>query len=212
MKKIKELWMIYRREILIGVVVSLITTILWGVITWFVRETPKIGLSFLEFGLNTLYRSAAIHSENYASEMLLSSFVGVLIGFLFSFTKHSKSIIKKKIRSLENKDDAEEKNENNLQKAICNEKKIAEMKKSKIFLTLGSVFFTCFFVFTIAFVFVPANIYKKFTRDITMITPYVETNQVAQLKSSWVLMRGYDDYKDIYSIIDKVKEMNNLPK
>ena len=45
-----------------------------------------------------------------------------------------------------------------------------------------------------------------------MITPYVEFEQINQLKSDWVCMRQKEDYLEIYEIINAVKEDNSLPK
>lgn len=58
----------------------------------------------------------------------------------------------------------------------------------------------------------PSQLWSVFERDITMITPYVEFEQINQLKSDWVCMRQKEDYLEIYEIINAVKEDNSLPK
>ena len=58
-------------------------------------------------------------------------------------------------------------------------------------------------------ILLPDEIQEKVYNE--QIAPYVEENDVKQLKSDWVCMRSKADYDELYKYIDKIKTENNLP-
>lgn len=62
------------------------------------------------------------------------------------------------------------------------------------------------------FVTMPMNLQNKFEQDLVKIAPYVEEDEITQLKSDWVCMRSKPEYDVIYTTIDKIKEEYSLPK
>ncbi len=217
MNKIKELWKLHRREIFIGIIVSIITTVLWNAVTWFVKETPKVGANIFESIRNVYYHFAAIHTESSASEMVFSLLIGLMFGVFGGFTPIFARFLK--YRSKKEYGDLENKSNENVEitkyekeKLLKNEEKLKNTKLQYRLLTSFIILVIFTFIIVTSFVIIPADIYKKFNRDITMISPYVENHKIIQLKSKWVLMKEYNDYKEIYITIDEIKDKNNLPK
>lgn len=212
MNKLKTWWNEHKREILVGIIVSIITTILWSIITWFIKEAPKMGITILESIRNVFYRSAAIHTESSVSEMIFGALFGSMLGLIIVLIHYINSA-KRKIMQKENTVNKKEiQGKSDKKDSDKNSKKLSKIKKSKILLNLGIILLVVNLVFTIAFVLIPTDIYKKFNRDITIISPYVELQEIIKLKSEWVMMDGYDDYQEIYVTINTVKENNNLSK
>ena len=58
----------------------------------------------------------------------------------------------------------------------------------------------------------PMNLYNKFERDVTKITPYVEEHEIQKIKSDWVCMRNKSDYEKIYAFITQIEDTYLLPK
>ena len=65
--------------------------------------------------------------------------------------------------------------------------------------------------FTELFLLFPLDLVDKFEHDITAITPYVEEPMVQQLESDWVCMRSENEYKEIYRVINEIKQEHDLP-
>lgn len=213
MNKIKKIWNDHKKEILIGIIVSIVTTVLWNIITWFVRESPKMGTTLFETLRNIFYRLAAMQTESSISEIILSSFFGMTLGIIFGIVFSVRNKVKKtidKTKSIVNEND--EKVDDNQDNTLTEKELLRRIKKTTGSLTVLVVVFACVLVLAISSVIIPADIYKKFNRDITMISPYVDNHEIVQLKSKWVLMKEYDDYKKIYYTIDEIKEINNLSK
>lgn len=70
-----------------------------------------------------------------------------------------------------------------------------------------------YYLFLTFFVAKPMSLYNKFELDMVKIAPYIEREQVTQLRSDWVCMRSSQaDYDAIYEVIHQVSEENDLPK
>ena len=76
----KGLYNKYKKEILIGVVVSLITAAIIKIGDWFVKVIPTIGTSIFETISNILYSSAATYSDNIILRIILLSGFSALVG------------------------------------------------------------------------------------------------------------------------------------
>lgn len=212
MGKIQKLWNNHKRELIVGIIVSIITSILWNIITWFVRESPKMGVTLLESLRNIFYRSAAIHTESSVSEALWGLLIGFMVGIIIVSAHYIKQKVKKAIKKIEGDNKGNEKSEDNKENTITEKEKLKKIRKTNISLTFKLILIIVLLIITVSSVMIPTEIYKSFNRDMTMISPYVDNQEILLLKSKWVMMKSYDDYKEIYNIIDEIKEENNLSK
>ena len=74
------------------------------------------------------------------------------------------------------------------------------------------VIWTALFVaYILLFVYLPLNMLDTFQRNITEITPYSDEATIHQLESDWVCMRSENEYKEIYKVINKIKQEHDLP-
>lgn len=67
-----------------------------------------------------------------------------------------------------------------------------------------------FLIFTAGYVYMPTQYKLSFDRQITKITPYVDSHEIDLLKSDWTLMESKEDYTAIMDRINLVIEENNL--
>lgn len=207
MKTLKKLWSEYRRELIVGIVTTIITSILWNLLTWIIRLSPTVGASFISTFVNFFY-SAAANSTNIALTeticiFLMGSLLGIMFGTIMIFQNKSKPRLIPTIADniIPMNTDAVS-NEKNTKK-----KKRNRLKYSAIFLLIMIIFL---YLFIFAFVMIPSSFHKTFNRDLTMIAPYVEEQQLKLLQSEWVTMQSKEDYLAIYEVIDNVKEVNGL--
>ena len=77
-----------KREIIVGVGVSIITTFIMGIGNWFFANAPKIGTSILDTLLNIAYTLAATRTDNQIIVMILSGLLlFVFVSLLPPFTR-----------------------------------------------------------------------------------------------------------------------------
>lgn len=219
----KEMYKRYKREILIGVVVSLITAVIIKIGDWLLNIIPSVGNSIFDVFSNFMYSLAATCSDYFILNILLFGGIGIFFGFLLApLIKGGKLLkmvsqleLKSKIYSFEkettkmqNQEDMLTKveNEKNNDTENCNEKK--ELRKYAIIILSLIVFVNVFVSF---FIFSPMMLSSQFDQDIIKITPYVEECEVNQLKSDWACMRSKENYDDIYDRINEIKEKHALP-
>lgn len=167
----------YKRDIIIGVIVSLITLVISKTVEWFVFAAPKIGSSISETIRNFIYTLAGARLNFTIFSILLSA---VMIVFAFSLLNNSQKF----------------KRETDMQ-----EPRYIRIINSGIICIL-----LCYYMFLMVFAITPITLNEGFEHDIAIIYPYVEEKDILFLKSDWALMRSRDDYIAIYEYIDKVKE------
>ena len=222
----KELYNKHKREIWVGVVVSLITTAVLKFGDWLVAIVPVIGISIFDTISNVLYTLAATHSDNLLLRIILFGSYSVLVGTLANSTFNGIKLYKSTLR-LERRtkkytaeelekidkevmseiyDEPEELRQDGLLELIKKGKKLG---RSAIILAILIIF--CYFLLTF-FVTTPMSLYNKFEQDIVKITPYIDETEILKLKSDWVCMRSKSDYDRIYDVIDAVIQENALPK
>lgn len=201
MKKISELWKKHKSEIIVGVIVTFICNIISSVKNWIVNESPKIGVTFLESVLNAIYCAAATYTADTAFKSLLTMIIGLLLGFMAVITISSITKENKIVGFLSK----------NISKVKTADKKSSrETLRFKIGVIFAFIIYAVMLLFGCLVITTPSTIYNKFERDLTMIAPYVENQQILELKSDWVLMKSWEDYQEIYEIIDEVKKTNDL--
>ena len=83
----KELYEKYKREVLVGVVVSIITAVIIKFGDWIIAVAPTVGTTILETVTNTIYTLAAIHTDSFLWTILTCGGLGFLIGMMSSSIK-----------------------------------------------------------------------------------------------------------------------------
>ena len=222
----RELYKKFKREIWVGVVVSLITAAIMKFGDWLIAVIPSVGISIFETISNILYSLAATHTDNLLLRVLLIGSFGLLAGAVAksvvdSMRTYSKALkLEKKSKKFTecqleeiNKEVIAELNEQegeaapeSIAEIIERGKKLGKSAMLVIVLTISLYAFITFFVTT------PMSLYNKFEQDIVKIAPYVEECEIMHLKSDWVCMRSKADYDELYKKIDAVILENGLPK
>lgn len=221
----KALYKKYKREVWVGVIVSLITTAILKFGDWLVAIIPSVGISIFEALSDVLYILAASHSDNLLLRILLLGGFSVLVGSIAGSTidgiemyksslrleKKSKKFSSEEINKTkeealtELKNESEQDEQNSVSEIVKKGKKLG---KSAI-LTIVLIVFT--YVFITFFITTPMSLSNQFDKDIIKIAPYVEESEITQLKSEWVCMESKSDYDEIYDKVNMVKEEHDLP-
>lgn len=221
----KELYRKHKRDIWVGVIVSLITTAIIKLGDWFISVVPMVGTSIFETISNMLYSLAATHSDNLLLKILLMGGFSLLVGMsaksminglkLYESTlrleKTSKKISDERLEEMHEQvvTEREEKNGINsmqsFQELITEGKRLGRNAISLVIITILTYLFIIFFVTT------PMSLSNEFEQDVVKIAPYVDEKDITQLKSDWVCMRSKADYDALYKYIDRVKIENDLP-
>ena len=215
----------YKKEIWVGVVVSLITAAIIKIGDWFVNVIPTIGTSIFETISNILYSSAATYSDNIVLRLILFSGFGVLIGLstktitdglkiykaALRLEKNSKNLPEDKLKEINEQATAELEGEKKFNESETIHELVQKGKKVGKGAVLIIIITAFMYLFIIFFITTPMSLSNEFEQDIVKIAPYVEENDVKQLKSDWACMRSKADYDELYKYIDKIKTENNLP-
>lgn len=82
--------------------------------------------------------------------------------------------------------------------------------KVKTVLTVFILSMFAMIVYIFLFILVPISMVDKFQKDITVITPYSDERTIQKLESDWVCMRSENEFIEIYDVIHKIKQENNL--
>lgn len=213
----------HKREILVGVIVSLLTTGVIKLGDWFIDFVPTVGISFFQVLSNIVFTRAANCSDNIVTESILFILAGVMGGVILSIIlegirSYKKSLSLEKIVRMSpdeleaffkrpaKRRKSQEREEDDLSKLIDSRKKLG---KSMAVLVCALVLL---YINLTLFVSRPMQLYNTFQRDIVKIAPYIQENQIIKLKSDWVCMRTKSDYDAVYMIISSVVDNHALPK
>lgn len=213
----KECWNNYKREISIGVIVSIITTMVIKCGDWLVKAVPAAGLSIT----NYIYYSAASISDAVLTEIVIVLIVGLLFSVAIIVLGKSHKATKK-LKNVCNELEKQNANVPIAEEIVVNEDiddNESEIRFFKSLLKKGNrlnIFFILVIILYFSFLIIglvkPAELSQSFERDITMIHPYVDDADIIQLESDWVRMKTKSDYEEIYEFIDNVKVEYMLEK
>lgn len=207
MKTLKKLWTEYRRELIVGIVTTIITSILWNLFSFIINLSPTIGASIIGTFVNTFYCVAAESTNITLLETLFLAFTGLTFGIITGAMMQARKNNKTKALTMQN-----DMSTNIIPitgNNIDSPKKIKPNKEKRLFILFWILLIFVAFLL-IVFVNLPSQLYKDFNRDLTMISPYVEEHQLKLLQSEWVTMQSKEDYLAIYEVINDVKEANGL--
>lgn len=221
----KELYQKYKKEIGIGVIVSLITTLILKFGDWMVAIVPSVGASIFETLMNITYSLAATNTDVAIFRMFVFAGLGIFIGIAVPIicdsikTYKASIVVENRFMNIPPERCVEEKGEAALGPKIISKSikplDITELTNNRkrlgrsTFLSIAMLLLICFI--TIVFLGIPMRLRDNFDQDIVKITPYVEENVITQLKSDWVCMRSKSDYDAICEIISDVEERYSLP-
>lgn len=221
----RDLYKKYKREIWVGVVVSIMTTAIIKFSEWFFAIAPSIGSSIFETTVNVLYSFAATFTDGFLLRIILFGGLSLMAGASFSTIQKGMKIYKstitleKKFKSIPeeklNEIVAEKMLEEDAEKTKSQPERIPTLiqqgkrigKKSLAVIILTAVVFVLL-IFTIS---IPMQLHNSFEQDLVKIAPYVEENTITQLKSDWVCMRSEAEYEEIYVTINNIKAEYSLP-
>lgn len=214
----------YKRDIIIGIVASIVASLIIGIGNWCISAVPKMGSSIIETLINIKYTLAANQTKNSLSIILLSCVMGCFAGTVFALfhsavhTLIETLKLKKVLNTIPDEVKDKLNSSSTTQEISKKDKKekesvdelIQRSKHTSLQSILGCIILIVSMVFFAETIIAPASIRDMFEIDIEMIYPYVEEKDIFQLKSDWVLMKSKDDYIAIYEYVDRIKEENAL--
>ena len=200
----------HKNEIIVGTIVSIVTTLIiqfGGVI---ITILPEAGNSVFVAINNSIYYSAGRQGPNSISSLIYSGLIGVLAGMVcYSSFWHFQR--KKQIEKISNEYEELCQKVSNKLENMERKKTIQKKKKSSIVkVSFAFILIFLFIIWQFISIILPAEIWKEFELRINQIAPYVQDIEIKQLRSKWVSMHTKEDYEEINSYIIKIKEENNL--
>ena len=211
----------HAKEILISVIVSIITAGIMKGFEWIAEIAPTAGNSVWRFFSNTFYTSAAKMTETSLITFLFSALIGIGIVYVYILLSKALDTTKKAITNAEELlDDI-----NNPKPKVHTESKeitedelkievegiIKDAKRGRKTTIIGVIFFVLYFGRILVFDYLPHGLWTGYQRDLLKIAPYIEQQELDQIKSDWVCMQTKEDYEEIYKQIDEIKNEHSLP-
>lgn len=219
--KFKEWIKKYAKEILLGVIVSVSTTVILKGADWVAEIAPTAGNSLWRFFSNSFFSSAAKMTETSLIMFLLSALIGVSIAYVYSYLIKALSITRKAIvdaadilGDIDNlKPEAQHERKEITTDEVKNKAEDVIKRAKKIRRTTIAVIIFFAFYFGHIFVFncMPHGVWAAYQRDLLKIAPYIEQQELIQIKSDWACMQSKEDYDKIYEQISKIKNEHALP-
>ena len=220
MKKIKTFLVLHKSELLIGIIVSIITSAFWACYNAIKNSAPEIGRSIISLFRGIVYTSAA--KQN--ADSLLSLFIAAVTGIGFAaisilivnsmrFVNNAIEVGNKNIKNTmptkrDNQVDEDDIGKKDPNAALV---LIKQAKRTKILLICYCVLLLLMAFFFVLHSFLPHSLWCTFQKDITLIAPYADNSTILTLQSDWIRMRTKDNYDQIYLTIEKIKKENTLP-
>ena len=210
----------YKREVIVGVVVSLITAAIIKLGDWIITMTPAFGQTLVSTIQNIIYMTAAAQTATTVDRLLFGSLSGLFMGsFLaligmgfkewFRALKLERMINKRSTATGHRERKPEKPASKESESAVKN--LIAEAKRLGYKAIGLTALLVVIYLFSQITIVKPAQLWSIFQNDMTMIAPYVDSHELLHLKSEWVCMQSKEDYVTLYQYIDGVKQTNNLP-
>ena len=219
--KIKEWGQKYSKEILIGVIVSVITTAVIKGVEWITEIAPTAGGSILRFFSNSFYTAAANMNETSLISSIFAAILGASVGSILIIISSSLDTTKRTITTAEgileeinNYHIQESKQQREITKEeVETEAKeiIRKAKKNRKSMIAIVIFVALYLGYIIVFNFAPHILWVDYQRDLLKIAPYVEQQELDQIKSDWVCMQSKEDYDAIQKRINEIKNNHSLP-
>ena len=218
----------HKNEIIVGVIVFFITSLLSLFLRWIVTSGPKVGNSIFAVLINAIYSSASCASALSVFGIIIITGCSVLIVFVLNLlAKSMKTLkeasalvdIKRKADALKKHGELSDEQKAEVVKSINklsklsqkNETSLEKSKKALRISVIGMIASGIIYMTLIVFyIVVPTYMKNNFDLSVTQIAPYIEEKELLELKSKWVSMKTKDDYKEILEYIDDVRQANGI--
>lgn len=205
----------YKKEILVGVITSLLSSMIVWFAGWVLESAPQIGATLPATIENIIYTKAASVTE-FTPFLLVLELVSIAVMtavlavvFLIATSKlriqkDSERMLKKMIADAELEKYREE-SQTPEREIIYRRKfrrRISDMdkeirhlsRKLWMLLTLNILLIALLMSTMVHFVQKPIKLKEQFDLEIQIIAPYVEEEVITKLKSDWVLMYSKEQY------------------
>ncbi len=225
-----------RRSLLIGVISSVLGTIIISILQYIYKNARETGKGLFLTIINMPYKIASVASPGMLILILLWVILVILLGIGLIFLARSirvaikihvlKSRLKKvkdKKSDLHGKDDNQDsgsaKNDDNTVDKMESEVDKLESDIDDISKASNSIMRNCIllaiatlmsFLLCYYWIIIPFASREQFELDISLIKPYTTEENVGKLQSEWVRMKTKSDYDKIYEIINEIKEREGL--
>ena len=224
----KEWWKKHKNEVYVGIISCFLTSLIFAFIRWIVSSGPMVGGSILSALVNSIYKSAGRSSyfsiiNSFYLFVCIFSLGGVVYVAISVFSTVHKTMLaldlEDKIGSVEQDEKITSEQIEELKRDLkkvtdANVKKEPSLRKRTKQLRLSAIMtIICFIVsisLTVFYTMVPIYMRNNFDLSLTQIAPYVEEQELLNVKSKWVSMETREDYQEIIEYIDNVKTENGL--
>lgn len=219
----KETWKIYKKDIVIGVVTSLLSSAILWFIGWLFNISPQVSATLPVTMENIIYTKAASVTEFtpflLAIEIVSLAVMTAILAVVFwiatielRIKKYSERKLKKMIADAE-LEKCREESQTSEGEIIYRRKfrrRLSDMDKESrhlgrklwMLLTLNILIIALLMSIMVNSVQKPVKLKEQFDLEIQIIAPYVEEDVITKLKSDWVLMCSKEQYLEIYDVIE----------
>lgn len=233
MKDEKETWKTYKKDIVIGVVTSLLSSAILWFTGWMFETAPRICATVPVTIENIIYTKAASVTE-YTLFLLVLELITIVtmaiaaVAILMTATikwragKDSERIFREAAANAELEKCKEElktteektKYIRKVRRRIITLEKDSKQMGRKMWLLLTTLILLIAFLLSIMVNFVqkPIKLKEQFDLELQIISPYVEEDVIAKLKSDWIMMYSKKQYLEIYEIIDAELEKQGISR
>lgn len=223
----------YKKEILVGVITSLLSSMIAWFAGWILESAPQIGATLPATIENIIYTKAASVTE-FTPFLLVLELVSIAVMtavlavvFLIATSKlriqkDSERMLKKMIADAELEKYREESQtpEGEIIYRRKFRRRISDMDKESrrlsrklwMLLSLNTLLIALLMSAMVHFVQKPIKLKEQFDLEIQIIAPYVEEDVITKLKSDWVLMYSKEQYLEIYDVIDAELEKQGISR
>ena len=202
-------------EILIGVISSLIVSMILKGLGFIASTAPAAGKTLISAFVDSIYRDAAEQSAVALLENLFLFLMGTLLGAFIAVTLSlviaARKTTSRKHVSRGRKNVKENSADGNGNVPKTKEETISRLRKRINYTSVASIILViilyamCYYCF-----FYPAKLFHKFEVDIIRVAPYISSDEEELLRSQWTLMQSKDDYLVIDSTIQEIYNQNGL--
>lgn len=228
MNSIKEWTAKHKNEIVVGVIVFFLTSLLSWLGHWMITAGPSKGKSILSSMRDLVFYNAAHQSVFSIILFLLLLLFIVYFTYIIITAFRAISLTQKTIDLQEIESICESLNNEEMDKASKQSKaieakiKLEKLKKKfkqkpdpnpknqKKSLHIYLLFIIIYLLYMIFYVFIPAILWNGFDITITQVSPYTEESEIIVLRSQWVSMKTYEDFCLINDRLLEIRQENNL--
>lgn len=223
----------YKKEILAGVITSLLSSMIVWFAGWVFESAPQIGATLPATIENIIYTKAASVTEFtpflLALELVSIAVMTAVLAVVFLIAtiklrvkKDSERMLKKMIADAELEKAREESQtpegeiiyRRKFRRRLSNMGKESRRLSRRLWtlLTLNILLVALLMSAMVNFVQKPVKLKEQFDLEIQIIAPYVEEEVITKLKSDWVLMYSKGQYLEIYDVIDAELEKQGISR